>query len=98
MQNDKEETNERQVASTQSGRDNDIEETKPKRPSGPGVREKDVRVRDLDQNEKVEGAGTKVPKELRRRNFKIIKCLLEKHGYYINCMGCEAIVSDDVQR
>ena len=43
-------------------------------------------MRDLDQNEKMEAAQTKVPKELRRRNFKIIKYLLEKHGYPRNCM------------
>ena len=41
--------------------------------------EKDARVRDFDQNEKMEAAQTKVPKEFRRRNFKITKSLLEKH-------------------
>ena len=41
--------------------------------------EKDARVKDFDQNEKMEAAQTKVPKELRRRNFKIIKYILEKH-------------------
>ena len=39
-----------------------------------------------------------MPKEFRRRNFKIIKSLLEKHGYSTNCMRCEAVLSGDAQR
>ena len=55
--------------------------------------EKHPHVRELDQSEKVEAAQTKAPEELRRRNFKITKSILEKHGYSTNCIGCDAILS-----
>ena len=60
--------------------------------------EKETSVRELNQDEKMEEVQTKVPKEMRRRNFKITKYILEKHGYSTNCIGCDAVLSGSAPR
>ena len=60
--------------------------------------EKEIRIATSGVAEGMPQPMTQEPQKPKRREFKITRKLLEKHGYHSDCLGCDAVLIRTSQR